>query len=120
MSCAGKRRDRDFDRLANIEDRDALAAIETRLECQRIYVTDLRQSGVPISNYPDRATVRSVTVLLRWKTARPLRTSAARCTRSKIQTYRSYPAGAERNAASRSRCARRFRRSQYARPCVSK
>ena len=44
MSCAGERSDRDFGRLANIEDKDALAAIETRLERQRVYISDLRQS----------------------------------------------------------------------------
>lgn len=46
VSCAGKRSDRDFDGLANIEDEDALAAIDARLQRRRIYVSDFSQSGI--------------------------------------------------------------------------
>jgi hypothetical protein len=44
MSCAGKRSDRDFAGLANVEDKDALATIDPRLERQRVYISNLRQS----------------------------------------------------------------------------
>ena len=44
MSRAGKGRERDFERLANIEDQNPLAAIETCLKRYRIYFSDHRDA----------------------------------------------------------------------------
>jgi len=46
MSRAGKSRDRDFARLANVEYEHALAAIDARLERYRIYISNFRQFGI--------------------------------------------------------------------------
>jgi len=46
MSRAGKRSDRDFGGFTNVEDKDALAAIDARLERYGFYISDLGQSRI--------------------------------------------------------------------------
>jgi hypothetical protein len=44
MNCAGEGSKRDFERLAHIQDKDPLAAIEARLKCYRVYFSDHRDA----------------------------------------------------------------------------
>ena len=56
MSRAGKSRERDFERLAHIEDQDALAVIETRLKRNRVYFSNHRDA-VWLTSFENNSTL---------------------------------------------------------------
>ena len=56
MSCAGKGRERDFERLAHIEDQDALTPIKSRLESNRVYFSNHRDA-VWLTSFENNSTL---------------------------------------------------------------
>ena len=59
MSSAGKGRERNFERLANIEDQDALAAIESRLKRNRVYFSNHRDA-VWLTSFENNSTLEKL------------------------------------------------------------